>query len=160
MKILFITLIVIVLIIFLITNYFLELAISSKKDKGDIIKKNENNKFPFPLSKDKDFIKKLKNRTKNYKIKSSFDNINLYYYVIENENVNTNKYIVLVHGFNSNHESLGHFGKIFYDLGYNLITLDLRGHGKSKANYLGMGILDAKDLLDVILDFNKRNKKK
>lgn len=149
-------LIILLIILFLYVNYFLELAISSKKDKGNILSKNRNKNLPFPSSNDENFITSLNNIKKEYTCKSSFDSIRLHYYIITNSKIITNKYIFLVHGFNNSHKSLGHFAKIFYDLGYNLVLLDLRGHGKSKAKYYGMGILDARDLLDVLTSFNKK----
>lgn len=158
MNVLIISIIFLILLIYFIINYFLNLAINSTVSKKSVISKNENEELPFPKSKDENFIKKMEKVKKEYKIKSSFDNINLFYYVITNAKAKSNKYIFLVHGFGQGHEQLGHHAKIFYNLGYNLVLLDLRAHGKSEAKYIGMGVLDAKDLLDVILDFNKKYK--
>ena len=135
----------------LIGRVFISMSISSKTDKSEVFSRNQE----IPNISEITF---LEGRENEFSIESSLDNREIYYYVQNNKNVNTNKYVMLLHGFSGSHKSIRYFAKIFYDLGYNIITMDLRGHGNSKSKYIGMGILDAKDLLDVLNDFTKKNK--
>ena len=51
--------------------------------------------------------------------------------------------------------------KRYYDMGYNILIPDLRGHGKSEGDYIGMGWFDRLDILkwiNLILSYNKDSK--
>lgn len=52
-----------------------------------------------------------------------------------------------VHGYMADAFSLSTKAFHYYNEGYNVLAMDLRGHGKSKGNYIGMGYHDAKDLI-------------
>lgn len=83
----------------------------------------------------------------NYKdkfIKSG--TINLHGYEIENSN-KSNVWVVSVHGYNGNGSKMADYAKGFYDMGYNVLVPDLRGHGESEGNYIGMGWDDRLDIL-------------
>ena len=134
-----------------IGRVFVNLSIASKTDKSEVFLRNQE----VPNLDDKILFDE---REEEFFITSSVDKNKIYYYLRENTNVKSNNYIMLLHGFSGSHKSINYFSKLFYDLGYNIITMDLRGHGKSKANYIGMGILDSKDLLDVLKDFTEKNK--
>ena len=147
------------LIIFFVSgNIFVNKAIKQNENKSKILSKNKDKDMPVVENPEDSFIKDMEKYITERVIKSSTDNIDLYYYVLKNQKKETNKYVTLVHYFAGNHYKISYFAKIFYDLGYNIITMDLRGHGNSKSKYIGMGILDAKDLLDVLNDFTKKNK--
>ena len=139
-------------------NIFVNKAIKKGNDTKDILNKNKDEDLPDVKRKEDSFIKDMEKDIKEVSIKSTLDNIDIYYYILKNNKTISNNYITLIHGFSGSHYSTSYFAKIFYDLGYNIITMDLRGHGKSKANYIGMGILDSKDLLDVLKDFTEKNK--
>ena len=139
-------------------NIFVNKAIKKGNDTKDILNKNKDEDLPDVKRKEDSFIKDMEKDIQEVSIKSTLDNIDIYYYILKNNKTISNNYITLIHGFSGSHYSTSYFAKIFYDLGYNIITMDLRGHGKSKANYIGMGILDSKDLLDVLKDFTEKNK--
>jgi fermentation-respiration switch protein FrsA (DUF1100 family) len=67
-------------------------------------------------------------------------------YVYENE-PSEHKWAVVVHGYNSNASSMTRYVRNFYEKGYHVLAPDLRGHGKSEGNYIGMGWPDRKDML-------------
>lgn len=88
---------------------------------------------------------------------TSFDDITLNGYYLPAEKP-TNKIVVFAHGYLGHALDMGLFGEYYYkELGYNLFTPDLRGHGKSGGDYYGFGWhdrLDLVDWLDVIIEHN------
>ncbi|NFL87610.1 alpha/beta hydrolase [Clostridium botulinum] len=79
----------------------------------------------------------------------SFDNLKLHAYKILNEE-NSDKWVIIVHGYTGEGLRMGSRAKKFYDMGYNIIIPDLRGHGTSEGNYIGMGWHDRKDMIEWI----------
>lgn len=59
----------------------------------------------------------------------------------------TNKWVITIHGYAGNCEDMSYLVQKFGEEGYNVLTLDLRGHGKSEGHYIGMGWHDRKDIL-------------
>ncbi len=59
---------------------------------------------------------------------------------------NTNKWLVIVHGYQSNETKGNPLAKKFYEKGYNILTFNLRAHGDSEGKFVGMGILDQYDV--------------
>jgi len=56
------------------------------------------------------------------------------------------KVILLLHGYRSN--GIGNFAPMahfYHDLGYHVLLVDHRGHGKSEGEYVGFSVLDHKD---------------
>ncbi len=61
----------------------------------------------------------------------------------------TNKTVVLAHGYLGNARDMGLYGQYYYEeLGYNVFTADMRGHGNSGGDYIGFGWHDRLDYLD------------
>ncbi len=59
----------------------------------------------------------------------------------------TGKTAILAHGYSSKGMWMGSYAKIYYDLGYNVLLPDNRGHGNSEGNYIGFGWADRNDYL-------------
>ncbi len=57
------------------------------------------------------------------------------------------KLAIILHGFTSKAEDGLFHIKAFYDMGYDILAVDLRAHGKSEGKYVGFGILDRFDVL-------------
>ncbi|WP_084268619.1 alpha/beta hydrolase [Oceanobacillus damuensis] len=85
----------------------------------------------------------------------SYDGLNLKGYYLEAEEP-TNKTVVFAHGYLGRANDMSLFGQYYYEeLGYNMFTADLRGHGKSEGNYIGFGWHDRLDYvgwIDKILE--------
>lgn len=74
----------------------------------------------------------------------SEDGLNLHSYYI---NQGSDVTVLLVHGYRSEGASVINPIKRFYKEGYNMLIPDLRGHGKSEGDYIGMGEGDRKDIM-------------
>ncbi|RKQ34025.1 alpha/beta hydrolase [Oceanobacillus halophilus] len=78
----------------------------------------------------------------------SFDDLTLQGYFLEAEQP-TNKTVVFAHGYLGRASDMGLFGQYYYEnLGYNMFTADMRGHGNSEGEYIGFGWHDRLDLID------------
>ncbi len=74
----------------------------------------------------------------------SEDNLTLQAKLITHEK-SVNKTVIVAHGYMSEGNSMGKFAQLFYELGYDVLVPDNRGHGKSEGDYTGFGWLDRKD---------------
>lgn len=67
----------------------------------------------------------------------------------------SHKWAIAVHGYHSNKESMEPTAEWYYGQGYQVLTPDLRAHGESEGDYIGMGWIDRLDILrwiDVVLE--------
>lgn len=87
---------------------------------------------------------------------NSFDNLKLHAYVIENKN--SDKWAITVHGYTNTAEYMSPIAYKYYTLGYNVLMPDLRGHGSSEGNYIGMGWHDRLDIIKWIEFIISKNK--
>ena len=62
------------------------------------------------------------------------------------QNKSTHKWAILVHGYQADEASTHALIPQFYDKGYHILTVAMRGHGKSGGQYIGMGFLDKEDI--------------
>lgn len=83
------------------------------------------------------------------------DNLKLkgYYY----GNDPGHKWVILVHGYRSDHRGMLGSGQRYHDHGYQVLIPDLRGCGKSEGDYIGMGWLDKDDILKWVDWINQRD---
>ena len=80
---------------------------------------------------------------------TSKDNLKIHNYLIKNK-IKSNKWIIAVHGYTSEAKYMAPYAQKFYSMGYNIILPDLRGHGKSEGNYIGMGWHERLDIIYLI----------
>ena len=57
------------------------------------------------------------------------------------------KYAILFHGYTGAAWQMAPYGKMFYDMGYDVLIPDARAHGESEGDYIGMGWLERPDVL-------------
>ena len=84
----------------------------------------------------------------------SYDKLQLHSYVVTQ---NSNKWAIVVHGYGGSGKLMSDKSKYFYDIGYNVLIPDLRGHGKSEGDYIGMGWKDRLDIISWINFIIKEN---
>lgn len=80
------------------------------------------------------------------------DHLKLHGYYVEQ---NSHIYMIMVHGYRSDASGIISPIKKMKNQGYNLLIPDLRGHGQSEGDYIGMGWDDRRDILkwiDFILE--------
>lgn len=140
-----------------IGNYFYNLALNPDTPKDIIFGTPEEQEATSGqvLEGDIDWLLNTSNYTDEY-ITSS-DNLNLHSYQVKNEN-ESNKWVIAVHGYTSEGLRMSSYAKNYYDMGYNVLIPDLRGHGSSEGDYIGMGWDDRLDIIswiNYILQSNK-----
>lgn len=62
-------------------------------------------------------------------------------YLFEN---NSDKLVIVVHGYANNARKMARYIKRFYDKGYDVLAVDLIAHGNSEGKYYSMGGFDSK----------------
>lgn len=80
---------------------------------------------------------------------TSDDGLKLHNYKIINK-YTSNKWVIPVHGYTSNGVGMAFYAEKFYNMGYNVMIPDLRGHGESEGDYIGMGWDDRNDIMNLI----------
>ena len=126
-------------------------ALNPKSSKKGIFNSNKKNE---PREEDL-WVKNFKGKNSIYI--NSFDNLKLHAYEIKENK--SNKWAITVHGYMANSEFMSSIAYKYYTLGYNVIIPDLRGHGKSEGNYIGMGWHDRLDIIKWIEYILSKDKK-
>lgn len=139
----------------LVGNYFYNLALNPFTSK-DMIFGDDDDDTSLEVEADVNWLIKDSNYINTY-ITSS-DNLKLHAYEVKNEN-KTDKWAIVVHGYTSEGKLLSSKAKHLYNMGYNVLVPDLRSHGTSEGNYIGMGWDDRLDIIDWINYIVKNNPK-
>lgn len=134
-----------------IGNYFYNLALNPFTSKDMIFGEEDDS---LEVEDDVNWLMKDSNYRDKY-ITSS-DNLKLHAYEIINKN-KTDKWAIVVHGYTSEGKTLSSKAKHLYNMGYNILVPDLRGHGISQGNYIGMGWDDRLDIVYWINNIVKSN---
>lgn len=85
---------------------------------------------------------------------TAYDDLNLVAQYIEND-ADTDKAVILAHGFRNTSDDVGKLAKLYYDKGFDVLLPDARGHGDSEGDYIGYGWhdrLDYVDWIDLLID--------
>lgn len=137
----------------LVGNYFYNLALNPFTSK-DMIFGDDDDDTSLEVEADVNWLIKDSNYIDTY-ITSS-DNLKLHAYEVKNEN-KTDKWAIVVHGYTSEGKLLSSKAKHLYNMGYNVLVPDLRSHGSSEGDYIGMGWDDRLDIIDWINYIVKNN---
>ena len=151
MMISIILLLILVILYFVVGNYFYNFALKRekihKKEKDDMSKEE---RAEFEESK-----KWFEQNTKETEIYQENGNLRLCGYIAKQE---SNNWIIIVHGYKGKAKNMAVSTKKFFEYGFNTLTPDLRGHGKSEGNYVGMGWHDRLDIIKWINYILKQDK--
>ena len=60
---------------------------------------------------------------------------------------NSADWVICIHGYSGCASNMAGYMDHFIRLGYNVLAVDLRGHGHSSGKYYGLGVLDRGDIL-------------
>lgn len=148
---------VVILISAIVTGAFIgnlvyDLVLNPKISKNIIYADNKNTE----PREDSKWLMEKSNYMDEYI--NSFDNLKLHAYIVKNK-VKTDKWGIVVHGYAGNGKLMSDKAKYFYEMGYNVLIPDLRGHGESEGNYIGMGWDDRLDIISWINHIIKENPK-
>ena len=130
-------LILLIISYFMIGNYFYNIALNP----------NTSKEFVLGVIQDTQVEKEDENAKDVYINSTNNGNLRLHAYEVENKEP-SDIWVIVVHGYYGKAKDMGYFVKQYYDRGYNILAVDLRGHGKSEGNYIGMGWHDRLDIID------------
>ena len=150
MKILMIILIVILLVLtilyFVVGNYFYEIALNPKSSKTFVLGEvEESEQQKESRIQTENWLDEISNDV--YITTSNNGKLKLHAYEIINQK-NTDIWSIVIHGYCSQGKDMIYYAKQYYNKGYNVLSVDLRGHGKSEGDYIGMGWHDRLDIID------------
>ena len=67
---------------------------------------------------------------------------------VQNAKQDSHKWVILVHGYRSDHSMMNEYARVYRENGYNTLRPDNRAHGSSGGDCIGMGYYDASDILN------------
>lgn len=149
-------LVILILGLSFVGNYFYNLALNPDTPKDIVFGTPEEAEATSGQVLDSDIQWLLTESNYTDETLTSFDNLNLHAYKVLNQN-DSNKWVITVHGYTSEGINMSSYAKNYYDMGYNVLIPDLRSHGLSEGDYIGMGWDDRLDIIDwinTILEYN------
>lgn len=144
-----IILVIVVLGLGFVGNYFYNLALNPETPKDIVFGTPEKAAETSGQVLDSDIQWLLNNSNYSDEYINSFDNLKLHGYKILNP-TKSDKWVIAVHGYTSEGINMSSYAKKYYDMGYNVLIPDLRSHGLSEGDYIGMGWDDRLDIIDWI----------
>lgn len=134
---------VIVLSLIIVSNHFVnKLLVKTNKP---LFEKKENNKEE---DEEKRLIKEKRKiwfeSSQKDLYTTSKDNLKLHAHLINN---NSNVYVIIVHPYEGRGSYMKYFAEKFYNMGFNILAIDLRTHGESEGKIYSLGYLERLDVL-------------
>ena len=88
-------------------------------------------------------------------IVDGYEGYKLHVQLLKNPNP-SDRYVILTHGNTDNHIGSIKYVPMYMRLGYNCIVYDMRGHGEDEPTHATYGILEGKDLVELIKETRLR----
>lgn len=76
----------------------------------------------------------------------SYDNLKLHGYYLPSIDKTTDNLAIVIHGYQSQATDMIIIAKLYSDLGFKVLMIDLRGHGLSEGKFTSMGYYEKYDL--------------
>lgn len=148
--------VLLVIAYFAVGNYFYNFALNVQEEK-EFLEDNPHLQSSNAIDVEREKAEKEKDKTfktqtleESYEITSN-DELKLQLHAngfLQSEE--TAKWAIVVHGYTSKANDMTRWVRNYYEEGFHVIAPDLRGHGQSEGNYIGMGWHDRLDLLQWI----------
>lgn len=144
----------ILLLVFLIMlgtigNYLYNYAIAANTSKAEVFQKNsETEKVGKDNLTEEEIYETWLTENSNDTYIKSEDGLNLHGY--ELKHLDSDIWTIIVHGYDGQGIDMGDYAQSFYNKGYNVLVVDLRGAGLSDGEYIGMGWHDRLDIVSWI----------
>lgn len=139
-----IAIILIVIFLFLLARYFYNFAIA-RNEKAFLLENDDLS--PISENEEQEAASNWYEKTSKTPLTiDSSDGLTLYGVWLK-QSYTSHKWAICVHGYSTEHRALTRYGKLFFEEGCNVVLIDLRGHGESQGDYIGMGHYDRFDVL-------------
>lgn len=139
-------------------NYFYNIALNPKTDKDFVLEGLRDTEEELEVQNKR--LEWLSENSKDVYITSTNNgSLKLHAYEMMAEQ-DSDIWAIVVHGYMGEGSGMTYYAQEFKARGYNVLMLDLRGHGKSEGDYVGMGWHDRLDVIDWInylLDKNENS---
>ena len=145
--ILIVVFILLIEIYFAIGNYFYNIALNPKTSKTFVLGEDAK-EVEEQEEKGLEKVDWLSENSEDVYITTSNNgNFKLHAYEITNVQ-DSDIWAITIHGYSGQGKDMTYYAQQFYNRGYNVLVVDLRGHGKSQGDYIGMGWHDRLDIID------------
>lgn len=141
--------VIIIITLSIVGNYFYNLALNPNTPKDIVFGTPEEAAATSGQVLDVDISWLLNDSNYTDEYITSQDCLKLHSYQVKNQS-SSNKWVITVHGYTSEGINMSSYAKKYYDNGYNVLIPDLRSHGLSEGDYIGMGWDDRLDIIDWI----------
>lgn len=141
--------VIIIISLGLVGNYFYNLALNPNTPKDIVFGTPEEAAATSGQVLDVDISWLLNDSNYTDEYITSQDGLKLHSYHVKNQS-SSNKWVITVHGYTSEGINMSSYAKKYYDNGYNVLIPDLRSHGLSEGDYIGMGWDDRLDIISLI----------
>ena len=138
---------ILVIVYFAIGNYFYNISLNPEKDKTFVLGGYEETEEQVKKVEEQRIW--LENNSKDVYINSTNNGI-LKLHAYEINRSNSDVWVIIIHGYMGEGKTMTRFAQKFEEKGYNVLILNLRGHGLSEGKYVGMGWHDRLDVIDWI----------
>lgn len=154
-------LLLIPILLWFVTDYFIDYALMRSDSNNTLAVSMKSSKPRTQLSATQEKVAQWLTEITPIEMETtSFDGLNLWAMSYTQEKP-SDLWLIGVHGYQSSYSSIEDVAMECYKRGYNVILPDLRGHGNSEGDYIGMGFHDSYDIIswvDVIVEQNPQAK--
>lgn len=141
--------VIIIITLSIVGNYFYNLALNPNTPKDIVFGTPEEAAATSGQVLDEDISWLLNDSNYTDEYITSQDGLKLHSYQVKNQS-SSNKWVITVHGYTSEGINMSSYAKKYYNNGYNVLIPDLRSHGLSEGDYIGMGWDDRLDIISWI----------